>query len=305
MKFTSVFILALVLIPQVLFAQQDPRIMDPTPHNPVPTPIPYQLPTSVNTVTPVAKPATPEFDPKSIVVKKLDTHLLVNENGVGDQCKAGDNLPTEWKLDPDIAIDSKEKIVAVIQNAAAHDTRLRSVTILDDQIDMYYLQPAQKWGFLSTNYYLHVSANGDSFRLSLEKPKWIDKSNSQHEKATTAFSTYIPQYFDDTTVASYKDVDLIARDAKMIEVISAVMYQVEVMPISNSFFVCYIMPFFIYILVILVLVSVGLWFLIRKLRRGTGFLVKKIHPVKLGGEDDDEDKHLGDEHVTHFKLPKQ
>ncbi len=300
MKCTQVLFLALLLVPQVIFAQQDPRIMDPTPKNPIQTPAPIRPPTT--TVTP---PASPEFDPKSLITRKLDTHLLVNENGVGDQCKAGDNTPVEWKLDPNVTVDSKEKIIAVIQNAAAHDARLRSVTILDDQIDMYYLQPAHKWGFLPTNYYLHISASGDTFRMSLEKPKWLKNAKNQHDKATMAFATYVPQYLDEATVASFKEKDLIERDAKMIEVISSIMYQVEVMPISNSFFVCYIMPFFIYILVILVLVSVGLWFLIRRLRRGTGFLVKKIHPVKLGGEDDDEDKHMGDEHVTHFKLPKQ
>lgn len=305
MKFTHILFSALILVPQVIFAQQDPRIMDPTPHNPIPVPIPYQLNYTTTTQATPETPKAPEFDPKSLVTRKLDTHLLVEQSGAGDQCKAGETLPVSWTLDPNTVVDTKEKIIAVIQNAAVHDTRLRSVTILDDQIDMYYLQPAYKWGFLPTNYYLHVSASGSSFRLSLEKPKWLSNSKNQHAKATEAFATYVPQYLDDATVAVYKDQDLIVRDAKMIEVISAVMYEVDVLPISNSYFVCYILPFLLYILIILVVVIIGGWFMYKKLRRGTGFLVKKIHPI-VSDEQKDDDAHLmGDEHVAHFKLPKE
>ncbi len=317
MKSIRIFFLLALLFPVVALAQvvipdidhpagwTDPRPTPPgTVYVPGSVPVIPDLDYGPTTGAHVEQPTTPPVTPGTpTIAVKLDTHLLVDEQGVGDQCKAGETLPTEWNLGAD-PVNTKEKIVDVIQNAALNDLRLRSVYILDGKIDMYYLQPAKKWGFVPTNYYLHVSASGDTFRISLEKPKWLGKAKSQHAFATEAFSTYVPQYLDAATVETLSKKELIERDAKMVEVISRVMYQVKVQPISNSFFVCYIMPFLIYILVIIVLVSVGLWFLIRRMKRGTGFLVKKIHPVVLG-EDNFEAEYTGDKHVTHFKLPKQ
>jgi hypothetical protein len=246
----------------------------------------------------------PDVNPKPITPKTLTTHILIEKNGVGDQCKAGDSEPVSWNITFTDPLTTKDELISVVQTAAQNDTRLRTVHILDDQIDMYYLQPAKIWGFIPTNYYLQVSANANTLRISLEKPKWLGRAKNSHAEATSAFSTFVPQYLNDKTVAQLDGADIINRDAKMIEIVSAIMYQVHVSPYSNSFFVCYIMPFLIYIILILVLLLVAVWFIIRRLRKGSRFLVAKIHAVELG-EDSFETENTGDQHVTHFKLPKQ
>lgn len=246
----------------------------------------------------------PEFEPKELIPKKIDQHLIIKEGGVGDQCKAGVTPPTEWRLNFIDPLLTKDDLLHVIQTAAANDTRLRAVNILDDQIDMYYLQPAYKWGVIPTNYYLHVSVNATSLKISLDKPKWLGSATNYHSAATNAFTTYVPMYLTETYAASIKANDMIMRDAMMLELVSAIMYNVQVSPISNSFFVCYILPFLLYIILAVVIGAVALWFIIKKIRKDAGLLVKRIHPIDPY-HDDFEQERMGDQYVTHIKPPKQ
>jgi hypothetical protein len=253
----------------------------------------------------------PDFTPKALTPRALTSHLLVERPGVGDQCKAGITAPGSWEIGMSDPLATKDDLVRVVETATVNDTRLRSVHIYDDRIDMYYLQPAYVWGFIPSNYLLHVTANGNTLRISLDKPKWATKAQNQHAQVSAAFSMYVPQYLNDHVVDQLEVQDLIARDAKMVEVISAVMYQVPVSPISNSFFVCYIMPYLLYISILAVIIGISLYFLIKRIRRETGFLVKKIHKLEGDDEDDDiqpphqENDRYDADHVTQFKIPKQ
>ncbi len=249
--------------------------------------------------------AVPELTPKTLTPRKLDTHLLIQQSGAGDQCQAGVTAPATWELNFSDPMLTKDDLIGVIRTATEKDTRLREVRILDDEINMYYLQPAYVWGFIPTNYLLRVQASSNSLRMSLEKPKWVTGAKNFHNKATEAFSTYVPQYLSDQRVKNMEGEELIMRDAEMIQIISGIMSHVDVAPISNSFFACYVMPFLLYILFFIVALGLLVWYIVRRIRRGSGLLVKKIHPVELGGSDRFETEYTGDEHVTHFKLPEK
>ena len=276
---------------------------------PINTGTPMSTGTPANVGTPLDTGTVPTLNPIAIGPRKLTEHLLIQQSGVGENCQAGVYSPVSWQIDQKTPIDTKQKVLDVIQTAEKYDTRLRQVNVLDDQIDFFYLQPAYYWGFIPTNYYLHITANSTSLRVSLDKPAWVLKARNYHGEVTQAFTTYLPQFLTTDTVAQIKSEDLIARDAQVVQIISAVMYQVPVLPIANSFFVCYILPFLLYILVVIAIAAVALYFFIRKIKKETGF---KIHKVDLpdqegdaGYGDGEAGEYLGDEHVTHFKIPHE
>lgn len=262
--------------------------------------IPMNVGTPTNTGELSSTGVVPTLNPLKLTPKHLTQHLLIDQLGSGDNCQAGVRPPTPWTLDPNVVIDSKDKLIQVIKLAEASDTRLRNVHVFDDAIDMYYLQPAYKWGFLPMNYYLHIQTNGNTLRISLEKPKWVGKAKNYHAQASAAFVTHVPEYLTPESVAVLEKYDLISRDAVMIEIVSAVMYQVPVSPISNSFFVCYVIPFLIYIVIVIGILAVALWFLIRRFKRKTGFEIKRLVALEheLIPETDDEID------AYHYKDPK-
>ncbi len=230
-------------------------------------------------------PTDPAKNPK-ISAPKLSDHLLINEKGVGDNCRAGNTPVVSWKLDSNVSIDTKEKLKQVVLFALENDTRIRQITIYDDQLDIYYLQPAYYWGFVPTNYLLHIRANADTFRMSLNKPTWLKRTDNYHVRSTEAFTTYIPQLLTTEVLDLFEDKGIPDRDAKLLEVITTTMQHVNVSPISNSFFTCYILPFLLYIVLVIVLGVVIGWYFIRKLKKETGF---RIHKVNMGKDEDDED----------------
>jgi hypothetical protein len=237
---------------------------------------PTNLGVPTNTGDATSTGIVPTLVPLSLTPKHLTLHMLIDQAGFGGNCQAGASTPTSWTLDPTVAIDTKDKLIQVIKTAEASDTRLRNVHVYDDAIDMYYLQPAYMWGVIPTNYYLHIQTNGNTLRISLEKPKWLGHATNYHAKASSAFVTLVPQYLTPQSVATLEQYDLVSRDAVMIEIVSAVMYQVPVSPISNSFFVCYIVPFFVYILIVFGILIIAVWFLIRRFKKKSGFEIKRV-----------------------------
>lgn len=213
--------------------------------------------------------------------KKLTTHLLIDEKGSGDNCRAGERAPLGWQLDPNISIDTKDKLLTVVHQALANDTRIRQMYIYDDQIEIFYLQPATFWGFIPINYHLRISASGNTLRMALDKPNWLKYTNNYHPRVTEAFSTLTPTLLTADTVARMEPLEVIARDAKMIEIITSIMYQVNVSPFTNSFFVCYVLPFLLYILLFIVIACVIGFFFIRKIRRETAVQeFRMIHHIE-------------------------
>ena len=248
--------------------------------------------TPTNTGTPSNTGTVPAAGtPTLVLTKSLTSHTLtgpqaIDINGVGDNCSAGAQNPEFWSLDPNTPVDDREKLEQVITVAVNSDKRLRQVHVDDDAIDMYYLQPAYRWGFVPMNYYLHISANGTTFHMSLEKPSWLGGSTNYHSQVTDSFSVNAPTLLSNEVVTALGTNGLFVRDAKMIEVVSAIMYQVNVQPIANSYFVCYILPFLIYIIFAILIAVIVIWFIIRRFRRASGF---QIHRAGGGDHDSDED----------------
>lgn len=229
--------------------------------------------------------SVPEAGTPSLVpIKSLSGPVSIDATGSGDNCSAGAQTIQSWTLDPATPVDNKEKLEQVIAVATGSDKRLREVQVYDDAIDMYYLQPAYRWGFLPMNYYLHISANGTTLHMSLDKPAWLGSSTNYHSQVTASFSANAPTLLSSDVVSSLSNSGTIARDAKMIEVVSAIMYGVNVEPVANSFFVCYIVPFLVYIFFAILIGAVILWFIIRRFRKASGF---EIH--RAGGNDGDDD----------------
>lgn len=237
--------------------------------------------------------------PKGGVIKEQETkaiekHILVEPllldlSGVGDICTIGTPTITQWQITPDAVINNKETLRKVLETAFVNDTRLRRVSIFDNRIDLYYLMPAYRLKIIPVNYQLHIVADSNTLRMSLENPKWVAKVRNEHAFVSSAFGLRIPELLSDTVVLNLGGAPLAMRDAKMIEVISEVMRGVAVVPHTGTVFSCYIMPFLVYIIGAVIIALFLLWYMIRR--------VRKLHRRRklLGlmggiGEDEEDDK---------------
>ncbi len=218
--------------------------------------------------------------------RKLVEPLLLDVAGVGTTCTVNTPVIEAWQLDPNVSITTKDQLRQVLEGAVSHDERLRQVSIVDNRIDLYYLMPAYRLRIIPVNYQLHIVADSNTFRMSLENPKWVAGVPNKHAIVSAAFAEYVPQLLSQETVTAYKDAPLAMRDAKLIEVITSVMYHVDVMPHGGTFFSCYILPFLVYIIGALIILIFLLWFIIRRTRRLRAR--QKILGLSMNEENDEE-----------------
>jgi hypothetical protein len=222
--------------------------------------------------TEIPKEGVPKLDTKNI-----DEHLIINEKGLKDICSAGSEKAKPWDLVIK-DLDSKEELVSIIQTAIENDLRIRSVKILDNRLDMYFLLPAKWLGFIPVNYHMQITATAETFHMGLETPDLLKYVRHDHEDVKNSFRTYIPQFLTKKVVDDLADENIFVRHAVLVKVISETMARTNLYPDTSSFFVCYILPFLLYILIIIGILVGMLWFIIRKARGKKPFRYSTRYP---------------------------
>lgn len=207
-------------------------------------------------------------DNSSSSKKTARSHMLINGVGVGDTCRVSDYDAKWYVLNEDFPALTQNGLEAVMKDVFYNDRRLRRVRIYDDQIDMYYLQPATFLG-MPVNYLVHVKANSSSWKFSVDHGSFIGWTDNKTDKVANAFKQLVPVYLTAEMREYYADTSVIERDSKVLEIANQVMYQVPYKPHEGSFFVCYIMPYLIWLLLVLLLVLLFIFFFYRRYRKIT------------------------------------
>ncbi len=237
--------------------------------------------------------------------KGLAKHLSIDEKGVGDNCRAGIDAPVPWMIDFENLPTDETTLREVVREALASDTRIRRIRVTDERIQMWFLQPAMRWGFIPMNYYLEIDASGESLRIALTKPKWIDGTENFHTRASSVFAEQVPVLLNQRVLRALEDETLTSRDGYMVYVMSTILGRVNVSPHVNSFFVCYVLPFILYIVLFAIILGIALWFIVRRYRRQK--LVQRFrveHPdMQVGGEDEKDTHHPDFNPHPRIKLP--
>lgn len=260
----------------------------------------------------VPKPVDkPEVDTKTETKSSKATHLSLEGVGVGDSCQAGSYTPEWYVLNPSFPAKTQGELKNVMKDAFTHDRRLRRIRIYDDQVDLYYLQPGTFLG-MDFNYLAHIKANSTTWNFTVD-----EKSVANNAKGSVIddnLNRLVPVYLTDEVLNYYQDASIMERDAKVIEIANQVMYQVPLQPHSNSFFVCYIVPYFVYLLLIGLIVLMGMYLLYRRYRRSTLYSIQH-HTYEGIGRDtrresvlshnDDDDHYSAFNHKTQSATPAQ
>lgn len=214
----------------------------------------------------------PEVDSDSGTPKKSKaTHLALEGVGIGDSCQAGSYTPEWYVLNPNFPAKTQGELKNVMKDAFTHDHRLRRIRIYDDQVDLYYLQPGTFLG-MDFNYLAHIKANSTTWNFTVDEKSVAN--NSKGSIIDDNLNRLIPVYLTDEVLEYYKDASIMERDAKVIEIANQVMYQVALQPHSNSFFVCYIVPYFIYLLLLGLIVLMGIYLIYRRYRRSSLYSIQ-------------------------------
>jgi hypothetical protein len=190
---------------------------------------------------------------------------------MGDSCQAGSYTPEWYVLNPNFPAKTQGELKNVMKDAFTHDHRLRRIRIYDDQVDLYYLQPGTFWG-MDFNYLAHIKANSTTWNFTVEEKSVAN--NSKGSVIDDNLNRLVPVYLTDEVLEYYKDASIMERDAKVIEIANQVMYQVALQPHSNSFFVCYIVPYFVYLLLLGLIVLMGIYLIYRRYRKSSLYSIQ-------------------------------
>ncbi len=247
------------------------------------------------TPKPVEKP---EVDTRAETKSKA-THLSLEGVGIGDSCQAGSYTPEWYVLNQNFPAKTQGELKNVMKDAFTHDRRLRRIRIYDDQVDLYYLQPGTFLG-MDFNYLAHIKANSTTWNFTVE-----EKSVANNAKGSIIddnLNRLVPVYLTDEVLEYYKDASIMERDAKVIEIANQVMYQVPLQPHSNSFFVCYIVPYFVYLLLIGLIVLMGVYLLYRRYRKSSLYSIQHHTYENIGYQPHRETvlSHDDDDHYSAF-----
>lgn len=286
---------------------------EPAPQKPVVKPIPTPSPVapkSTPTPTPVPAPSTdsnthtnttadffsstsetnkPPVADVSSKIASVGSAVSQSVVGIGDNCRAGTRIPDWYAIPEGQKFNTTADLESVFGAMTEKDLRLRRVVWKGDEVNFLYLQPAYRFGFVPMNYYLTVTASADTMRINYTVPKWVSGAETQQEYIEKAFRENLPRYLSSEYVASFATANTVTRQAALAQAVAQIMYTAPVMPISNNFFVCSILPILAYVVIVAVFVLAILFFILRKLaiKRRTESFIQHLHfPEQgvLGGE---------------------
>lgn len=290
---------------------------EPAPPKPTPTPVPKPIPTPTPTPKPKPTPAPmpttsgdssniqtntnvdffsntedTNIPPTSTVASKITSiENTVSQSvvGVGDNCRAGTRIPDWYSIPEGQKFNTNADLESVFSAMAERDLRLRRVMWKGSEVTFMYLQPAYRFGFIPMNYYLTVTASADTMRINYTVPGWVSGADTQQEYIEKAFRENTPKYLSNEYIATFATANVLTRQAALAQAVAQIMYTAPVMPISNNFFVCSILPILAYVIIVAVFVLAILFFIIRKLaiKKRTHSFIQHLHiPDQgiLGGE---------------------
>lgn len=260
----------------------------PTPRpTPTPTPTPTPAPTTTTTTgTTTSAPSNSDFfqtnEPPIAVkdeIKKAEKALSNTVVGVGDNCKAGTRVPDWYAIPAGTIIATDIDLEKIFVDMAERDLRLRRVMWKGDELTFMYLQPAYRFGFVPMNYYLTVTASASTMRLDYSTPGWVSGAETQQEYIEKAFRENTSKYLSSEYLTTLATADILTRQAALAQAVAQIMYTAPVMPISNNFFVCSILPILAYVVLVALFVFGFLFFIIRKLaiKKNTNNFLQHLH----------------------------
>ncbi len=172
--------------------------------------------------------------------------LKLDVKAGGEACKAGGEKSIPWTLtDRGVSIDTVEELKSVIDQAIHADPRLRRVVIKENILEMYYLQPARVFGLIPVNYLYKVSVDVQTLKTDIQNPKWHSFAKTFHTDVTKVISTNMTSVFTTDTVVYVSKQNLFYKHAVTVSALSESMNLVTTYPFANTFWICFIVPYFV------------------------------------------------------------
>lgn len=251
--------------------------------NTAPTPIPQATQTPV--ATPTTAPTTTEIKPliqtgqSGDLFSKFSTQKLkIDLHGVGKNCLAGKTQAIPWTLiDNGKDIDTKEELLVVLDSALKSDYRIRRITINDNTLTMYYLQPAKLFGFIPVNYLFTIVTDVNTQSIQVKDTRWSSFASTYHDEVGQTLAVGLAPILTPQNVALLSQQNQFYRHSFSVAAITSVMTPINIYSFSDTFWICVIIPFFIIFLILFGgIFGLVLYYLAKRKRE------KYIHTFKYG-----------------------
>lgn len=245
----------------------------------------------------------------SVLSNLFSQKLKLDVKAQDDACKAGGEKSIPWTLiDGGVSIDTVDELKSVADQAVHADPRLRRVVVKENMLEMDYLQPARLFGLIPVNYLYKVSIDVNTLKTDIQNPSWLSFAKTFHTDVTEILSNNMASIFTTDAIIYVSKQNLFYKHAITINALSQSMNPVTIYPFANTFWICFIVPYFVVFLLLLgVLIGFLFYFWTKKRTeryvsriKGTEFK-RGIFPTMTGAHskkpleiDDDTDVSLED-----------
>lgn len=244
---------------------------------PAPAPAPVSTPT-----TEEIKPLIQTGQTGDLFSKFSGQKLKIDLHGIGKNCLAGQTQAIPWSLiDNGKDIDTKEELLVVLDSALKSDYRIRRITINDNVLTLYYLQPAKLFGFIPVNYLFTIVTDVNTQSIQVKDTRWSSFASTYHDEVGQSLAVGLSPILTPQNVSLLSAQNQFYRHSFSVAAITSVMTPINIYPFSNTFWICVMMPFFILFLVLFgVIFGLILYYLAKRKRE------KYIHRFTYGHHDD-------------------
>ncbi len=231
----------------------------PSPTVPTPATIPAKTPVSVPT-TNLAQPTVPNSTDlfntsksnSSFLGGIFQSKLKLDVSGAGRACLIGGEKSIPWAfINNGVDIDTIEELRATIDQAIEADKRIRRITIKENMLDIYYLQPARIFGIIPINYLYKVSIDTGTFQVSTQKPSWLRFAKHFYGDVTDTLTTNLTHIYSPQNLEYIQKQNIYYKHSFSIAAVSSIWNTIDMYPFANTFWICTIVPYFVLFLLVL------------------------------------------------------
>jgi hypothetical protein len=209
----------------------------------------------------VSKP-TDLFDapkPTTLFGGVFQSKLKIDVSGVGRSCLVGSEKSIPWTfVNNGVDIDTQDELRATIDQALSADKRIRRITIKENMLHVYYLQPARLFGIIPINYTYTVRIDTNTFAVTTQNPSWLRFAKTFHADVTQTLTTNLSLIYSPQNIAYIEKQNLYYKHSFSIAAIASVWNTIDMYPFANTFWICTIVPYFV---VFLLLIGIVIGFL--------------------------------------------
>ncbi len=193
---------------------------------------------------------TPKQD-TSFLSNLFSQKLKLDVKAVDDACKAGGETSIPWTLtDGGVSIDTADELKSVVDQAIHADPRLRRIVIKENMLEMDYLQPARLFGLIPVNYLYKVSIDVTTLKTDIQNPSWLSFAKTFHTDVTEVLSKNMASIFTTDAITYVAKQNLFYKHAITISAVSQSMNPVTIYPFANTFWICFVVPYFVVFLLL-------------------------------------------------------